>query len=45
MTAGALKPQLEHHKVRLRGLGGRAACGVSGDGASATGEGRGLAAT
>jgi hypothetical protein len=32
-----LKPQLQRHKVRLRGLGGMGVCGVPRPGASATG--------
>jgi hypothetical protein len=30
-----LEPRLEHHEVRLRGLGGMEVCGVPGSGASA----------
>jgi hypothetical protein len=32
-----LKPRLEIHEIRLRGLGGHTVCGVPGTGASATG--------
>jgi hypothetical protein len=37
---GRLKPRLQNHEVRLRGLGGPAVCGVPRTGASATGAGR-----